>query len=521
MNARIRKYLPWGILIVSFILLTLVTASRIFIRGIVDADMASELVLCRQLFEERSLLSANWYYSTEIRVLGNQLIFTPLFALFSSWQMIRFVGTVLLHALLVVSYLFMAKCLKLGRWSPAFAGLILLPISGEYFYFVLYGAFYLPYIITSFFVLGLLFYKPAKKVRQRVATLALAMLSFCAGLNGMRQLLVLFVPLFLSTLLYTFQVFDRCANKESRSTALRPLGLSTLSLLLSVIGAGVNQVIFTRIYHFQTFGNVTYTQFSFESLGRVLQGILSAFGYQAGGLLFGADTLYNGACAMLVLVFIIALYGLLRHRSTLRTSKAILVYFFVCALCTFTLLYVFTNMSYAVRYSMPILVFAFPIIQIYLNDISCSKTLRNTLIGMLVLSLCASTALLYRYNLQSAQPHERKVVTDLLVKEGCSAGYATFGNANILTEYSDGALDVYMMQSRESGSPTDLVKTQQATAHFRSTPEGKVFVLLNQDEYELFTFAQYLPAENLAYSGNKYVAFIFDSDEYLRSLLPR
>ncbi len=42
-----------------------------------DSDMASEMVLANQLNKEGTLLSTNWYYSTEIRIFGNALLFKP------------------------------------------------------------------------------------------------------------------------------------------------------------------------------------------------------------------------------------------------------------------------------------------------------------------------------------------------------------------------------------------------------------------------------------------------------------
>ena len=40
----------------------------------IDSDIASQLVLSKLLSEERSLLSGNWYYATELRVFSYQLI---------------------------------------------------------------------------------------------------------------------------------------------------------------------------------------------------------------------------------------------------------------------------------------------------------------------------------------------------------------------------------------------------------------------------------------------------------------
>ena len=54
-----------------------------------DADMASEQLLANLLAQEGGVMSTNWYYSTELRVLNTQLVMAPLFRLFTSWHTVR------------------------------------------------------------------------------------------------------------------------------------------------------------------------------------------------------------------------------------------------------------------------------------------------------------------------------------------------------------------------------------------------------------------------------------------------
>ena len=75
--------------------------------NLLDSDASSELVLANHLHETGNVLSDDWYYSTELRVLNTQLIFAPLFGLFSSWRRVRLAGTLLLQLILVASYGYM------------------------------------------------------------------------------------------------------------------------------------------------------------------------------------------------------------------------------------------------------------------------------------------------------------------------------------------------------------------------------------------------------------------------------
>ena len=48
----------------------------------IDADASSELVLAEHLAKTGQILSTDWFYSTELRVLNTQLIYAPLFWIF-------------------------------------------------------------------------------------------------------------------------------------------------------------------------------------------------------------------------------------------------------------------------------------------------------------------------------------------------------------------------------------------------------------------------------------------------------
>ena len=50
---------------------------------ILDSDASSEMVLAQQLSQNGGILSRDWIYSTELRVMSTQLVFAPLFLLFS------------------------------------------------------------------------------------------------------------------------------------------------------------------------------------------------------------------------------------------------------------------------------------------------------------------------------------------------------------------------------------------------------------------------------------------------------
>ena len=75
-----------------------------------DSDMASELALASHLAGEGKLISGTWVYSTEVRVLSTQLIFTPLMALFPhDWRLVRTLGCLILQGILAASAYFCGR----------------------------------------------------------------------------------------------------------------------------------------------------------------------------------------------------------------------------------------------------------------------------------------------------------------------------------------------------------------------------------------------------------------------------
>ena len=140
--------------------------------------MSSELALAQHLARKGALVSGEWYYSTEVRLLSTQLVFTPLMALFGqNWRLVRTLGCMLLLAMMAASTLF--ACRAAGAKRPislVLAGLGISVCSPLYAQNVIIGAYYIPHI-----ALGMLFVGGVLRRKGRCASAALLLLSFCAG----------------------------------------------------------------------------------------------------------------------------------------------------------------------------------------------------------------------------------------------------------------------------------------------------------------------------------------------------
>ena len=71
---------------------------------LLDSDMSSEMILGQLLARNNGILSDQWYYSTELRVLNTQLIYALFFRLSSNWHFVRMASTLVLWCVLIASY---------------------------------------------------------------------------------------------------------------------------------------------------------------------------------------------------------------------------------------------------------------------------------------------------------------------------------------------------------------------------------------------------------------------------------
>ena len=122
-----------------------------------DSDMASELALASHLAEEGKLISGTWVYSTEVRVLSTQLIFTPLMALFPhDWRLVRTLGCLILQGILAASAYFCGRALGADKkFSLLFAGLSISVCSVVYAQMVTIGAYYVPHAVLTNLCVGM------------------------------------------------------------------------------------------------------------------------------------------------------------------------------------------------------------------------------------------------------------------------------------------------------------------------------------------------------------------------------
>ncbi len=296
---------------------------------LLDSDASSELILAEKLSREGGIISPTWIYSTELEVLNIQIVYSLLFHLTSDWSLVRFLGTVILHCLMLGAYAYLARQTRMK--TNAFlltASAMLMPFSVPYGRIVLYHTLYIAYAITTMWIVGL-YLSSLRKIRSLrsrklggakiqaqdtlltilpVALLALA--AFVSGLGGMRMLMLSAAPLAATSLLWAMT--GENGSDESRPFLL-PVGLALGTAVCCAAGYYVNSTVLAKTYQFASYGSQTISLVSVNGLEQIFRGLLVSLGYQDSLPLFEIRGLQSvGAAVVLLLVIILSLHTL-RH----------------------------------------------------------------------------------------------------------------------------------------------------------------------------------------------------------------
>lgn len=171
-------------------------------KWILDSDLAAEMVLANKLNEKHSILSVDWFYSTELRVFHSQwfyrlgLIFFP-----NNWHRARIIAAALLLALFVLLLICFFRAIGLENYGTWCAAFMIWPFGNWYLIYGIFGTYYIIYMLFSLSVCVILMKLSTESLRGRIRLKGLllytvgSLVSFASGLNGIRQLMVFFIPL--------------------------------------------------------------------------------------------------------------------------------------------------------------------------------------------------------------------------------------------------------------------------------------------------------------------------------------
>lgn len=524
-----------------------VVACGLFVVGLIqhyrvgmNCDLSSDVLLSKYLAEGKGfIISDQWFYSTELHFIHNQLIFTPLFWLTSDWFIVQTVGVMILNALMLLAFYFLLWTMRQDRLFPWLATFLLLPISYEAAHFINFAVAYTTYVTMAMVIWGLIFLTLRTTTRKKWiwCLVGLAVVSVLTGIGGTRALTTIAVPIVGAALFYW--LFNRKTARKRLANRFLMLALVAFAALF--VGWLINLLLGNWL-HFDPFEKKyewiftaeewqTTNGFNWRDWWNRIGSFVRVFGVEFTGMgenLFVRVVMNCLAVGVIVFYLVATITILIKHKKYPTTTVLLTAFTAVC----FGILFVvvaFTTIEYYARFYLPASFFAVPVIALYLtHEIAWeqlltrgAKKFKAVLTGIVWVATLALVLMTYiefyffhRFVWCGTYHEELDEIVDLCIKEGYTQGYCSFYYYNLLTQIANGELETWGY--KHLGMVTnfdDLYPWLQLTDHLEHRPTGKVFFLVSRLAMEdMF----YLPMQlTRAKICNEHNHVLFHSDAFI------
>ena len=450
-----------------------------------NSDHSSEMVLGKLLAQENTFISSNWHYSTEIRLIYQTLFSMPLFKLFGNadnWALIRALVILLNNAVLIFSYFFMMKQMKVRtKWMVITSLFLLLPVSIGYWDIVTFGGYYTFFIAQFFCVIGLfirlLNNTDAEKL-PGITFIIFSIISFLLGIQGIRSLLSIFIPLLITSL----YLWSKMQNKK-----IFPLFLGCYSFIICCIGFVVNYLLLFK-YKFHSFDNMHFTDLWIDFLPKLGQSIVSLavfFGLSAGDSLLSAAGMLNVIAIIGTVILFLAVFR--SHTLVQKTEHKYLTILFAVSVLFNIFIFIIVDEDITARYFIPFMILYIPLTAVFLNHVKTFYYLKYTaVICGVILFIFGQSYIHFQDLSRSNFNNTRKGYIQYLADNQLNFGFATYWNANVTTELSNGKVQMVGLESLNPIMSDFSIHHWLTPVQF-SDPlyyQGEAFLLINRFEWE-------------------------------------
>ncbi|MCR4596776.1 MAG: hypothetical protein K5673_08330 [Lachnospiraceae bacterium] len=341
-----------------------------------------------------------------------------------------------------------------------------------------------------------------------------AVLAMLASMIGLRQIVVFYLPLILSAVwVFAYEIIvSKKAIKTAESTGY--LLIASVDMIAALVGYVINVVILSGRYQFKDWTYLSFARLDLNRLIDTLFGMVVVLGYKEEKI--SAGSMISNAVAFLVMIMVIlSIWYAFKNRS--GASRIYLYYatFVTCAIGVFALVYSLSDMYYWDLYSIPIVACFYPLLILAAKELIRNERVRYTIIGIMLTIICLVSVSNYlEYSRQDDTSEYREIAT-YLTENGYTDGYASFWNGNVLTELSNGQIDVWVWMDGASDI-NDMYEWLQVTEHTTEVPKGRVFALYNDDEVYFCPWKDALSESDLIYKTTGFSVYGYVSyDEML------
>ena len=399
--------------------------------------------------------------------------------------------------------------------------------------------------------------------KQIIILLLICLLGFVAGLGGTRQLMICYAPAFIAAVtIYMEKLFARYGENKSlkplelaasgENKSPKPLLLAaSLMLVSSTAGYLVNSNVFSTIFSYTNYSEIKINDFSLESVISCIGDLIAQIGWQGDQQLLSLRGIAGvlGVCAGFASLYM--LYRIIRNRKS-ELSQRFLFLFIGISIIICLIVYSQTSI-YNCSYWIPLLPFVILALimgvedwisekkpemgvedwpggkktggDVTENHVSATDKIQTFMFGNLqTIIFAVITTVFFFCSIATMQtpyiswvPNDLTIqsVADWLVENGYTQGCATFWNSDVLTELSDGKIEMWTVNEMNE---LDTNQWLQETSHDTQMPDGEFFIITTPDEYTQNAETWKLPTltDYLVYGDDNYFVFAFDSvEEYM------
>lgn len=442
-----------AMLLIFLLIFIFLINKKYYINAFLDSDSAGELMLGKLLSQTGGIFSKGWYYSTEFRVLHNQLISKFLFKFSSNPLTIQPYLSLICSFLMGSSVFFCFRTMKLPAWKGLMAACIIItPLSFTYFMFYLADCYYSFFVLNTFLYLGLfiLATKNSSKYKSAISKILLFILSFLMGLCGLRYFLLIFIPIIFYVCMQLFKIKDIYTISDLREAKPRIYKTNILLILCSFIVSSIGYLlysfVFTKEYHVTSItdlASIVSPELIIQKIIQIPEALLTVLGVQSLSPIFSK----LGMAQIIKILFIILLFysAFILYNKRKQLSSAVKKYIGVTIsilIVNLSLLVflggVFESTASLVPRYFLLALFPLLLIVVLMIDNSIIDKPKQIISIALITAMIIGSAYSVRMNCISLNGKQDSLieVVDCLEENKLTAGYATFSYANMITVLS-------------------------------------------------------------------------------------
>lgn len=457
-------------------------------KWIVDSDLASEMILSDLLNKEGTIISHNWFYSTELKVVNLQWFYRLGLLIFpNDWHLARTFGMAITLALFAAAMLFFVKCAGLGRAGLWMVGTLLWPFGQHYLVYAIYGGYYLVYTFFYMLVLALVLRSlNADKKHCALQWVLACVITAVAGMNGVKQLMVFHAPLCLAAAILLVLALHSCGKtnwKAALDACRKEVRLLVASLVTAVaVAAGyfVSNAVLSRMYDFKSYNFIVWNRDEdWFTLDRILMDFFHEFGYENGSGVFHFGGIAAAVGLLLGCWMFFCIVRLLLRLDKLERNDKLLVLLLVAMLAVCGVAYTYFHEYYLYFWlmNMPVAI-AVMAVEIKTEDFHILGARQLLGVGLAAcFTLCAVSTVRQEQEHPYLAHKGLNTAAEWLVDNGYTQGYSTFWNGNAMTELTSGKLEVWTLQSLDRD---DVPNWLQPKSHLTTDPEHP-FLLIDTE----------------------------------------